>query len=131
MNADSVVLAFIACINAHDADAIAAALTPDHVFIDSLGTRITGREVMREGWRAYLRMVPDYRLSVVKVFGDGADVVVIGEAQGTWSADGSLHAHNAWVTPAAFRAQVRDGLIAQWQVYADNEPIRRRMQQRV
>jgi hypothetical protein len=63
------------------------------------------------------------------VFSDGADVVVIGQAQGTWSADGSLHARNAWVTPAAFRAQVRNALIAQWQVYADNEPIRRCMQQ--
>jgi ketosteroid isomerase-like protein len=130
MNADSIVRAFIARINAHDADAIAAALTCDHLFIDSLGTRITGREVMREGWRAYLRMVPDYRLSITKVFVDGADVVVTGQAQGTWSVDGSLHAHNAWVTPAAFRAQLRDGLIAEWQVYADNEPIRRRMQQR-
>jgi hypothetical protein len=95
MNADHIVQAFIARINAHDADAIAAALTADHVFIDSRGTRITGREVMREGWRAYLRRVPDYRLSAAKLFSDGAEVVVIGQAQGTWSADGSLHAHNA------------------------------------
>jgi ketosteroid isomerase-like protein len=66
MNANSIVQAFIACINAHDADAIAAALTSDHVFIDSLGTQITGREALRAGWRAYLRMVPDYHLSVAQ-----------------------------------------------------------------
>jgi uncharacterized protein (TIGR02246 family) len=129
MSAAAIVQAFIACINAHDADAIAAALTPDHVFIDSLGTRVTGRETMREGWRAYLRMVPDYCLIVTRVFSDGADVVVTGEARGTWSADGSLQATNAWVTPAACRARVEAGLIAEWQVYADNEPLRRCMRQ--
>ena len=30
-------------------------------------------------------------------------------------------------TPAALRALVRDGRIAEWQVYADNEPIREQM----
>jgi hypothetical protein len=29
-----------------------------------------------------------------------------------------------WKVPAAWRAVVRDGLIAEWQVYVDNEPLR-------
>jgi ketosteroid isomerase-like protein len=119
---------FVVHINAHDVAAIAALLTPDHRFIDSLGTQVQGREQLREGWRQYLRMVPDYRLEVEHVLADGAQVVLLGRAHGTYSPDGTLAAHNAWSTPAAWRALVQDALIAEWQVYADNEPMRRCMQ---
>jgi hypothetical protein len=35
--------------------------------------------------------------------------------------DGQLTKQNFWKTPAAWRAVVKDGKIAVWQVYADNE----------
>jgi hypothetical protein len=31
---------------------------------------------------------------------------------------------NFWKTPAAWRAVIKEGKVAVWQVYADNEPIR-------
>jgi hypothetical protein len=71
--------------------------------------------------------VPDYRIDVDRVLVDGPHVVLLGVAHGTYSADGTLQAENAWSTPAALRALIHDGLVAEWQVYADNEPIRRRM----
>jgi hypothetical protein len=40
-----------------------------------------------------------------------------------------LRPENHWTTPAAWRASIRDGLIAEWRVYADNEPIRQIMRQ--
>lgn len=122
---------FSARVNAHDVEAIASLLTPQHCFIDSLGQRAQGRETLRAGWAAYFRMVPDYRLTADRVLHEGADVVVIGHARGTYSADGTLRAANAWWTPAAFRARVEGGLLAEWQVYADNEPMRRCMQRKV
>ena len=118
---------FVAHINSHDVDAIAALLTSDHCFIDSLGGEARGREALRHGWHQYFRMVPDYRIDVERVLVDGSHVVLLGVARGTYSADGALHAENAWSTPAALRALIRDDLVAEWQVYADNEPIRRRM----
>jgi uncharacterized protein (TIGR02246 family) len=117
----------VARINAHDVEAIAALLTADHRFIDSLGREVRGREALREGWRQYFRSVPDYRLEVVRVLADGAHVVLLGTARGTYTRDGTLLPHNAWATPAALRALVSDGQVAEWQVYADNDPIRRRM----
>jgi len=48
-------------------------------------------------------------------------------AQGTYSPDGRLRAESRWETPAAFRAFVEDGLVAEWRVYADNEPLRQKM----
>ena len=55
----NVVHAFVAAINRRDAGEPASLVTGDHVFIDSLGNRITGREQMDRPWRGYFAMVPD------------------------------------------------------------------------
>ena len=118
---------FVDHINSYDVDAIATLLTADHRFIDSLGGEARGREALREGWRQYFRVVPDYRIDVERILVDGPHVVLLGVARRTYLADGARQDKNAWFTPAALRALIHDGLIAEWQVYADNEPIRRRM----
>jgi len=124
MSAVEICRRFVERINAHDLDGLAAQLAPDHRFIDSVGGELVGRDKVAEGWRLYLAMVPDYRVDVARSFCDGSDVVLIGAARGTYTADGSLEPSNAWSTPAAWRARIRDGLVAEWQVYADNEPRR-------
>lgn len=116
-------------INAHDVEALAALLSADHRFVDSLGVVVCGRDALRAGWREYFRLVPDYYIEVQRLLCDGADVVLMGTARGTYSTDGTLQAKNAWSTPAAFHARVREGCVALWQVYADNEPIRRCMRE--
>lgn len=125
MSALEVALRFVDRINAHDVDGLAALLTADHRFVDSLGAESAGREPLRSGWRQYFSMVPDYQVGVARTFAEGADVVLLGTARGTYTADGTLRAANAWSTPAAWRARIRGELVAEWQVYADNEPIRR------
>jgi limonene-1,2-epoxide hydrolase len=118
---------FIDQINARDVDSLSVLMTPDHRFIDSLGSVIVGRETMRQGWRQYFQTVPDYRIEITRSFTDGVEVVLLGSAGGTYARDGQMKSADAWQTPAAWHAVVRDGLIAEWQVYADNEPIRQRM----
>jgi ketosteroid isomerase-like protein len=125
MSAVDVVLRLVDRINAHDVDGLAALLTTDHRFIDSMGAESSGRATLQAGWKQYFRMVPDYRVDVERTFGEGRDVVLLGVARGTYTADGALRAENRWTTPAAWRARVHDELVAEWQVYADNEPIRR------
>jgi hypothetical protein len=56
-------------------------------------------------------------------------VIVVGTAGGTYSRDGNSHVDDGWETPAAWLARVNRGLLAEWRVYADNEPIRRRMRE--
>ena len=51
MNPVETVLAFIDRINQRDPDKLAQLMTEDHVFIDSLGQAVRGREQMRAGWR--------------------------------------------------------------------------------
>lgn len=126
-SAESVAQAFVRAINRQDAEQVAALMSPAHRFIDSLGKVFEGHEKMREGWAAYFRMVPDYSVAIEEFYPSDPVVVMLGVAQGTYSRDGKLHPENRWQTPVAIRALVEDGLVAEWRVYADNEPIRQVM----
>lgn len=119
-----VVLEFERRINSRDARAIVDLLSPDSVFIDSLGARVQGIEKLRAAWEGYFKMVPDYSISHDEIFKHGDTVAMFGSAQGTFSQDGQTRNENFWNTNAAWRAVIKKGKIALWQVYADNEPIR-------
>ena len=123
-------LAFVAAINRQNVEEIARLMSEDHLFVDSGGMRVQGRETMRAGWLAYFRMVPDYTVTIEETLVQGPLVVMLGTAQGTYTADGRLHPENRWQTPAAWKAVIRGALVSEWRVYADNEPIRQVMARR-
>lgn len=129
-SAISVAQAFVRTINRHDEDELAALMTAEHCFIDSLGNAVPGREKMKAGWAAYFLMVPDYSIAIEETYSDGPVVVMLGVAEGTYAPDGKLKPENHWKTPAVFRALVEQDLVAEWRVYADNEPIRERMRKK-
>jgi len=115
---EHVVRRFVAAINRRDLDALAALMTPDHVFVDGGGARMSGREAMKAAWAAYFNIVPDYEVLIEEIYLDGPRAVLLGTARGSYAGE-------PWRTPAAWRAVERDGLIAEWRVYCDNEPIRK------
>ncbi len=115
---------FVRAINIRDVDAICSLMTPEHRFIDSLGNVVEGREKMRAAWAGYFGIVPDYSIAVDETHCAGSVVVMLGEARGTYAPGGKLAPENHWKTPAAFRARIEAGKVAEWRVYADNEPIR-------
>jgi ketosteroid isomerase-like protein len=123
MNPTDIVLRFLERINQRDPDELAELMTDDHVFNDSLGNAVSGRETMRLGWRGYYALCPDYWVSHEAIFSDGNRVAIIGAAGGTIAANGKTPAENKWRTPAAWLAIVEDGLIKEWRVYADNKPV--------
>jgi hypothetical protein len=127
MSSLALVQKFVDRINAQDPDGLAALMTEDHRFIDSLGNTVTGRDNMHGGWRAYFGMVPDYALAPESWLGEGPVVVMFGTAGGSYSPDGVRGEARRWSCPGAFRAVVRGELVEEWRVYADNEPIRQLM----
>lgn len=121
---------FVAAINAHDIDHLTALMTSDHRFIDSLGAVVEGRDAVREGWKFYFDMVPDYKLEIRHCFiaeRDATEVMLVGMASGSYQSNGVMQPNSSWTTPVALRAVVCTKQIAEWQVYADNEPIRKQM----
>jgi ketosteroid isomerase-like protein len=126
-SAEFVAFQFVWAINRRDVEGLVGWMTPEHRFVDSMGVEIEGQEKMRQEWAQYFKMVPDYSITVDESFSNGFVVVLLGVAQGTYAPDGVLKAENRWESQAAFRALVEDGKVAEWRVYADNEPIRRLM----
>ena len=79
---------------------------------------------MREAWRAYYAMIPDYRIAIPETIVSGDVIILLGIASGTYTVDGELESENRWEIPAAWKALVRDDRVAEWRVWADLEPIR-------
>jgi uncharacterized protein (TIGR02246 family) len=111
--------AFVSAINAGDAAGLARLMTPSHVFVDADGSQHVGRDHMEPGWRHYFDKVPDFRIEVSERFEADETVVLLGRASGTFVEDGELKPDNHWVVPAAWRVTIESGLVAVWQLYAN------------
>ena len=107
---------FIERINAHDVEGLVSLMTEDHVFVDGLGNRVTGREAMSQAWGRYFAMCPDYHVSLEHTLHNGPLVAGFGSAGGTIRGE-------RWQIPAAWLAAVEAGAVREWRVYADNKPV--------
>jgi ketosteroid isomerase-like protein len=73
-------------------------------------------------------MVPDYWIEVDQVVQDGKVLFLCGTAGGTFTPKGgTMKPENKWKTPAVWRAHIKNGKVAEWRVYCDNEPIREKI----
>ncbi len=118
---------FVEAINAHDTDGLTKLMSSNHVFVDSLGNRFPA-SAMRSGWQEYFTMVPDYWIKIDQIVSEGNAIILFGSAGGTFvPKGGTMKPENKWETPAVWRALVKDGRVAEWRVYCDNEPIREKM----
>ena len=111
------VLAFIDRINAQDVDGVAELMTDDHRFVDAHGNEVMGKGSMTAGWRGYFVMFPVYSIEVNEIFEDGDTFAMFGFAGGSFKGK----ADASWRLPAAWKAMVKDGRIALWQVFADTK----------
>jgi uncharacterized protein (TIGR02246 family) len=127
---ESVAKKFVVAINHQDIEALAELMPEEHRFIDSLGRVLKGRDNVRAGWVEYFRMVSDYSIELQETFIRGPVVVMLGLAQGSYAVDGRLMEPDRWSSPAVFRAFIDEGKVKEWRVYADNEPVRKRIRKR-
>jgi ketosteroid isomerase-like protein len=118
-----VVEAFVAAVNSGRAEKVVSAMTGSPVFIDSLGTRIEGKPAVLDGWRAYYRLFPDYRIEVDALFTEGREAMLHGRASATLHRAGRPVDGGSWQIPAAWRAVTDSRRVIEWQVFADNKPV--------
>ncbi len=114
---------FVAAINEHDTKWLATLMTEDHEFVDSLGERVRGRDLMLQGWRKYFGMMPDLRLEIDNIIAGGSIVGPSGKAPGAHTTDGNLRQENSWRIPIALRAIIDGERVQKWQSFADNKPV--------
>ena len=122
-----VALEFVKRINTRNVDKLCELMAEDHVFIDALGEHFQGRETMRASWNGYYEWFPDYTITLTDVFQQEYVIGLFGSASGTFAVEGELHAENHWAVPAAWKAIIQGEKVAEWRVYADNEPVRKIM----
>lgn len=111
------IFAFIERINAHDVEGLAALMSGDHTFIDAHGKQVGGKEKMIAGWHAYFEWFPDYYIEVTDVFEAGDKAALFGFAGGSFQNNPT----ESWRLPAAWKAEVKDGRVTLWQVFADTK----------
>jgi hypothetical protein len=95
--------------------------------VDALNNSFRGAEQMRQGWKFYFGMFPDYAIEVTDEFDRGELVALFGKARGTFAVSGKLPRENFWEIPAGWKAVVKAGRVAEWRVYCDNDAARKIM----
>jgi len=124
-----VALRFVERINAHDPKGLVSLMTRDHTFTDSLGA-VSRRPAIESGWNQYFEMVPDYWIRIDRVISEGNTVVLVGVAGGSYVPRGRRRRpRDKWETPAVWIGRIVHQKVAEWRIYADNEPIRARMRE--
>lgn len=108
---------FIAAINRQDVEGIYALMHDDHVFVDSQGNKLSGKDTMKEGWQGYFSWFPDYNITITDIFDKGDTFVAIGFAGASYKGN----AEATWRIPAAWKAVIKNNKISHWQVYADTK----------
>ena len=122
-DATTIVQQFVERINAHDVAGMLTLMTRDHLFVDAVGAAWSGLQIIQQAWSGYFAWMPDYTIVIGTLLEGGCEVGLFGTASGTCLASGRLRPENRWQLPAAWKAVVRDGKIAEWHVYCDTKTI--------
>jgi hypothetical protein len=105
---------FVAAVNAHDADAMRELVTEDFTYIDSWREGVTGRDIVLEGTRRLFASDPGFAIEV--------ESTSYSEPFGLMR--GWVYSANPQVgrRRAVWRGRGEDGLIAEWQAWAEGKP---------
>ena len=123
MSAEAVVRLFVEAINEGDLERLSALMTEDHLFKDSDGSEVRGRQDVVAAWTAFFSAVRAYKVCVQEVFRARHIVVIVGTAEGFCASSSACARESRWCVPAAWRAVVHAGRVAVWQVFVNPDPI--------
>ena len=113
--AHSIVSSFNDCISRSDIDGLSKLMTGDHVFIDTAGNTISGKERCVVAWTSFFAAFPDYRNTFEQVLWSGDKAAIVGR---------SICSDARLAGPALWTARIEGTLIAEWRVYEDTRANR-------
>jgi len=115
-----VVFDFADAISHADVNKIYSLMADDHLFIDSQGNKMEGKEKMKQAWTEYFGLFPDYKIEIDEIFEKDSSICLLGYASGTYKNLDNENDSNHWRIPVAWKAIIKNNQIKHWQVYADN-----------
>jgi ketosteroid isomerase-like protein len=110
------VIGFIDAINRGDVDRLVALMSPGHRLQVLHEPALVGREANRAAWHGYVTAFPDYVIYPDRFAHRGDEVFVLGSTTGSHL---GLPDQDERELKVIWRATVRDGLLALWQVIED------------
>jgi len=115
----SIAIEFVKAINGHNVEDIVNLMTEDHVFIDGYGNTSYGKNVIKEGWKGYFELFPDYNIEITDIVENDAMIGLFGFVNATYKNIKDESNSNFWRIPASWKALVENKKIKHWQVYCD------------
>ncbi|MDP3003602.1 MAG: nuclear transport factor 2 family protein [Bacteroidales bacterium] len=115
----AIVIRFVKAINDHDVDEIINLMSEDHIFIDAIDNKTVGKKGMKEGWKGYYELFPDYQIEISDIIGNASTIGLFGYASATYKNLTNKLNSNFWRIPASWKAIVENNKIKHWQVYCD------------
>jgi ketosteroid isomerase-like protein len=112
---ESIVVRFNDRINGQDLEGLARLMTDDHVFIDSVGGHLDGRQGCLAAWRGFFDAYPDYRNEFAFMLASDDTVAVSGR---------SVCSEPALDGPALWTVKISKSLVREWRVYEDRPETR-------
>jgi ketosteroid isomerase-like protein len=114
-----IVIRFVKAINDHDVDGIINLMSEDHIFIDAIDNKSVGKKGMKEGWKGYFELFPDYHIEISDITENVSTIGLFGYASATYKNLANKLNSNFWRIPASWKAIVENNRIKHWQVYCD------------
>lgn len=115
----AIVIRFVKAINNHDVDEIINLMSEDHIFIDAIDNKTVGKKGMKEGWKGYYELFPNYQIEISDIIGNASTIGLFGYASATYKNLTNKLNSNFWRIPASWKAIVENNKIKHWQVYCD------------
>jgi ketosteroid isomerase-like protein len=115
----AIVIRFVKAINDHDVDEIINLMSEDHIFIDAIDNKSVGKKGMKEGWKKYYELFPDYQIEISDIIENVSTIGLFGYASATYKNIANKSNSNFWRIPASWKAIVENNKLKHWQVYCD------------
>jgi ketosteroid isomerase-like protein len=116
-------VSFIDRINHGDIAGLSALMTEDHRLVFPEDPPVLGREDNVAAWVGHVAAFPEYVIHPAQIADLGDRVAVLGTTTGSHLGLPDEEERTLWVV---WVAQVRDGLVSQWEILDDGPDVRRR-----
>jgi ketosteroid isomerase-like protein len=115
----AIVIRFVKAINDHDVNEIVNLMLEDYIFIDATNHKTVGKKGMKEGWKGYYELFPDYKIEISDITEKESVIGLFGYVNATYKNLTNKLNSNFWKIPSSWKAIVENNKIKHWQVYCD------------